>query len=327
MLGLKDAGVAVDALTLKARFEGAQSPVTAGDIELLAFAVPNSATSATTARIVRDGAWFDNAQDVLYDATAALHAMTARRSPRGRRPSTRSTDRRRDRTRPGYRVPGLVRPRAQGLAAAMGRPHRGDRRRVAPGRADRPRRLVRDGQDVPALQMLRCCRKAGANGSTSTRTRCTARSGPPGPHRDDRHPVPVIEGKRASPPRSETEVIAALQALPYETTATAGWPVEDYCRDMRRHKWDVAAIDTVTNLPCSRVDEWDRACVMLADAAAQAGTHLILVSQLNLERDKGKKPPPVGRDLRNTGAWYQRARVVMFVHRDQQVIETRATAR
>jgi replicative DNA helicase len=61
---------------------------------------------------------------------------------------------------------------------------------------------------------------------------------------------------------------------------------------------------------------------MLADTAAQTGTALILVSQLNKERDTGQiKPPPTGRDLRNTGAWYMRARVVLFVHRDQYMLE------
>jgi replicative DNA helicase len=117
-------------------------------------------------------------------------------------------------------------------------------------------------------------------------------------------------------------VLAVLNALPYETTATAGWSVEDYCRAMRRSRWDVVAIDTVTNLPCSKVDEWDRACTMLADTAAQTGTHLIEVSQLNKERDTTAiKPPPTGRDLRNTGQWYMRARVVVFVHFDQELAD------
>jgi replicative DNA helicase len=112
------------------------------------------------------------------------------------------------------------------------------------------------------------------------------------------------------------------EGLPYETTPTDGWTVEDYCRAIRREKWDLAAIDTVNNLPCSKTDEWDRAVVMLADAAAHAGTHLIEVSQLNQARDTGAiQPTPTGRDLRNTGTWFQRARVVMFLHRDQELVE------
>lgn len=117
-------------------------------------------------------------------------------------------------------------------------------------------------------------------------------------------------------------VLAILNALPYETTPTAGWSVEEYCRDMRRNRWDMAVIDTVTNLPCKDTSEWDRACTMLADTAAQTKTQLVLLSQLNLARDTGQvKPPPTGRDLRNTGSWYMRGRVVMFVHRDQEVMK------
>jgi replicative DNA helicase len=119
-----------------------------------------------------------------------------------------------------------------------------------------------------------------------------------------------------------SEVLGLLKNLPYETSPSAGWSVEDYCRDMRKHRWDLAVIDTVTNLPCKDTSEWDRACTMLADTAAQTGTALILLSQLNKERDTGQiKPPPTGRDLRNTGAWYMRARVVLFVHRDQYILE------
>jgi replicative DNA helicase len=321
MLGLRDAGVAVDALTLKARFQGAQSPVTAGDIELLAFAVPQLGNVRDYARIVIDGAWFDNAQDVLYNATAALHdhdrealaaavaSLDALTDPDATEPDPAGEFLDwYDREHKGWPLPWGLLTEAIGGGLNPGEPT------VIGGWSGM-------GKTFLLSQILRCCRKAGANvheyanemhGPARTARLLTAMTG---------IPVPVIVGRRLTAAQ-RTEVLAALQALPYTTTATAGWPVEQYCSHLRRHKWDVAAIDTVTNLPCSRVDEWDRACVMLADAAAQAGTHLILVSQLNLERDKGKKPPPVGRDLRNTGAWYQRARVVMFVHRDQQVIET-----
>lgn len=119
------------------------------------------------------------------------------------------------------------------------------------------------------------------------------------------------------------QVLEILKNPPYLTTPSAGWTPEDYCRDIRKRRPDLAVIDTVTNLPCKDTSDWDRACGMLADTAANTGTHLILLSQLNKERDTGHvKPPPTGRDLRNTGAWYMRARVVMFVHRDQELVES-----
>lgn len=140
-------------------------------------------------------------------------------------------------------------------------------------------------------------------------------------------PAPRIRNRQLNDTEWK-QVLAILKNPPYETTPSAGWTPEDYCRDIRKRRPDLAVIDTVTNLPCSKTDEWDRACGMLADTAANTGTHLILLSQLNKERDTGQvKPPPTGRDLRNTGAWYMRARVVMFVHRDQELVESTGIVR
>lgn len=319
MLALNDKGEPIDTLTLKARFDGPQSPVTAVDIDLLTVAVPNVGNLAAYCRIVRDEAWFSHAERVLHEAYDAftrrdregiftsLSGLENAGAADGKQDPADEFLAWYDAEQSGWPLPWAV------LTEAVGGG-------LLPGETTVLGGWSGMGKTFLLGQMLRCCRMAGAtvheyanemHGAKRTARTLTAMTGIPS----------QLIDKRRLTDHQRSEIVTALQGLPYETSPTAGWPVEQYCRDLRRRKWDVAAIDTVTNLPCSRVDEWDRACVMLADAAAQAGTHLILVSQLNLERDKGKKPPPVGRDLRNTGAWYQRARVVMFVHRDQERIE------
>jgi replicative DNA helicase len=317
MLSLNELGHGIDLLTLKAKFSGPNSPVSHAEIELLAVAVENLSNLRGYCRIVRDEAFFDEAQRALYDAHNAIEtrdkeALLTAFAQLEQADDTEEKDNASEfldwygSERKAWPLPYSKLTQASGG--------------FVPGEVTMLGGWSGFGKSFLLAQLLRTCRKAGAtvheyanemHGPKRTLRTLAAMTGVP---------TGLIESKRLTQQQAK-EVMSALSGLPYETTPTAGWPVEMYCRDIRRRKWDVAAIDTVTNLPCSRVDEWDRACVMLADAAAVAGTHLILVSQLNLERDKGKKPPPVGRDLRNTGAWYQRARVVMFIHRDQESVE------
>jgi replicative DNA helicase len=316
MFALKDAGSPIDRLTLQARFAGVQSPVSPLDIDLLAGSVVDIGNLRAYCGLVREEAWYDDAEYALYDARDAWQRRdrdalisAVARIDNAQGPDTEvdaasefldwyDTDKR------GWPFPFPELTEASGGG-------------MQPGETTVLGGWSGMGKTFLLSQMLRSCVKAGArvheyanemHGPKRTIRTLVSLTG-----------IPASDIERRDLDADEMSTIKeALKRLPYETTATAGWRVEDYCRDLRRKKWDVAAIDTVTNLPCSRVDEWDKACVMLADAAAQAGTHLIEVSQLNLERDKGKKPPPVGRDIRNTGAWVQRARIVMFIHRDQQ---------
>jgi replicative DNA helicase len=71
MLELSDAGHRVDEITLKAKFAGSET-ITPGHIELLTAAVPNIGSLRDYCRIVREGAWFDQAAAVLMDAGDAL---------------------------------------------------------------------------------------------------------------------------------------------------------------------------------------------------------------------------------------------------------------
>lgn len=319
MLSIKDAGGNVDALTLKARFDSPQSPVSMADIELLAASVVSLGSVRDYCRIVRESAWFDGARRALHEATEALE--------RADRVELQAAVARIDQAEIRDRD---VDPATEFLdwyeADIQGWPFPFDQLTEAtgggmfPGETSIVGSWSGFGKTFLLSQFLRRCRLAGAevreyasemHGPKRTARTLTSMTGIP----SGRIQHKTLNGAEW------TAVVDALKHLPYETQPTAGWRVEDYCHDIRRRKPDVAAIDTINNLPCSRIDEWDRAATMLADAAAQAGTHLIQVCQLNLERDKGKRPPPVARDLRFGGTFYARARVVMFLHRDQESTE------
>jgi replicative DNA helicase len=115
-------------------------------------------------------------------------------------------------------------------------------------------------------------------------------------------------------------MIKVLPDLPATYDMIAGWPVERLCRHIRRNGWDFCIVDSASRIPHRDTQELARASGALADVAMQTGCHIILVVQLNLERAKGAvRPSPTGRDLLGTGAWFQDARNVLFVHRAQRV--------
>lgn len=114
-------------------------------------------------------------------------------------------------------------------------------------------------------------------------------------------------------------VLDALGRVPYEYERIEGWPVERICRHLRRHRYDLAVVDTATRIPARDTQEVQTVSGMLTDTARETGCHVVLVLQLNLERNKTpKKPAPLGRDLLGGGAWWRDARNVLFVHRDQE---------
>jgi replicative DNA helicase len=320
---LADTGSSVDVLTVKQRLSGAGSPVSEADIDLLAGSVPDLSALRDYCRIVREEAWLADAQQTLHRAQEALAAkdregaIAAVQSLDSERPLMAKADSAAEflawyeHDRQGIKLPFAE------LTEATGGGFEAGETTILGG-------WPAMGKTVLAQMCLLTATGLGAkvheyanemNGPRRTARLLSSLTG-----------IPSSQiAKRSLSGEEFGKVRAALARLPYESEPTAGWPVEDYCRAIRRRRDDLAVIDTVTNLPCSRVDEWDRACSLLNDAAAQAGTHLVLVCQLNLERDKGaERPTPTGRDLRNTGAWYQRARIVMFVHRAQERVDSDA---
>lgn len=133
-------------------------------------------------------------------------------------------------------------------------------------------------------------------------------------------PFARIAGRELAPLDTE-KVVAAAAGLPFGITVCAGWSAEDIARHVRRYRWDLAVVDLVTRIPAERTADWDRISGVLTDAARMSGCHLLMVCQLNQERLKTLiKPPPVNRDLRNTGAWANDAANVLFVHREQEEV-------
>jgi replicative DNA helicase len=126
-----------------------------------------------------------------------------------------------------------------------------------------------------------------------------------------------INAKRLNDDEKKAVVKAAAN-LPFPIQECAGWSASEIGHHIRRHRWDLAIIDLATRIPATKTAEWDAVSGHLTDVAMQTKAHIVLVCQLNLERNKSIcKPPPVGRDLRYTGAWYQDASNVLFIHREQ----------
>jgi len=109
------------------------------------------------------------------------------------------------------------------------------------------------------------------------------------------------------------------QGLPFGITECHGWDADRIARHIRRHKWDLAAVDLLTRIPQRDVADVDHISRTLNIAALQADAHLILVSQLNQERAKQEiRPRPVLRDLRGSGSLGNDAANVLFLHREQE---------
>lgn len=316
MLALRDQGHAIDEVTMAARFASPQSPVGPADIAMLQGGAPNLGNLRDYCRVIREEAWFDLANRTLLEAGdalarqdrgqffAALEALDEGQDAETAGDAATEFMTWYEAEQRGWHLP------FDQLTEAIGGG-------MNPGETSIIGSWSGFGKTFLLSQILRRCVTQGA-------TVREYASEMHGPKRTARQLVSLtgipkwkIEKKMLNADETR-RVIEALKVLPYQTEPTAGWPVEKYCRALRRHKPDVAAIDTASNLPCSRVDEWDRAATMLADTAAQTGTHLIQVFQLNLERDKGKRPPAVARDLRFGGTFYARARNVLFLHRDQE---------
>lgn len=126
--------------------------------------------------------------------------------------------------------------------------------------------------------------------------------------------------RRELKPEEARKVLTAATELPFAMQPCAGWSADAICSHLRRHQWGVAFIDLATRIPARKTADWDYISGAFADAARQSNTHVILSVQLNRERaTTPERPMPVLRDLRNTGAWEQDARNVLFVHRREEL--------
>lgn len=120
-------------------------------------------------------------------------------------------------------------------------------------------------------------------------------------------------------PNEWRRAIAALPQLPFPMQPCANWSADRIAAHIRRHRWDMAVVDLVTQIPARDVADLDEISRTLTQAARETGCHLHLVLQLNQQRASTLRPAPVLRDLRGTGAWANDARNVVFVHRHEEL--------
>ncbi len=137
----------------------------------------------------------------------------------------------------------------------------------------------------------------------------------------------ILERQRLTK-SDHAELLRAMSAVPtVGISDCSGWSGHDIARHIRRHRWDIAAVDLLNLIPHdgperSRVGQVDAISAALNGAARQADCHLLIVCQLNQERNKGAKlPRPVRRDIRESGQLANDAANVLFVHREQVPVE------
>lgn len=125
--------------------------------------------------------------------------------------------------------------------------------------------------------------------------------------------------KKLNPDEIGRLVRTADRGLRFQLIPCSGWSAPDIARHIRRHKWDMAAVDLATQIPARETSDWYAISRELVQAARQSGCHTLIVVQLNRSRnDKLLRPPPNLRDLLHAGAWEQDNRNVVFVHRAEE---------
>lgn len=122
--------------------------------------------------------------------------------------------------------------------------------------------------------------------------------------------------------REAAAVMDANRDLPFEVTVMSDWTAEQVARHMRINRWDLCGLDVLHNMPYRDERELSQIVATLTNAARSSGTHLVIVAHLNQERAKTELlPRPVRRDLRGTGMLAKAATSVVFLHRDQELVD------
>lgn len=111
--------------------------------------------------------------------------------------------------------------------------------------------------------------------------------------------------------------VRALNELPFGVTECAGWTAEEIAHDIRRHRWDVCAVDILHRIPGGGEEkDWARMSSVLTDASKRANGHILIAVHLNEANAKsGKLPKPVLRDIRGSGSLKNDADNVLFLWR------------
>ena len=135
-------------------------------------------------------------------------------------------------------------------------------------------------------------------------------------------PASVISDRRTDDPRLP-QIVAAIGRVPFEVQPCHGWTAAQVAAHVRRERPAIAVVDHFHNLAgIGLTSDTDEAIRVLAAAAGQSGSHLLLCAQLNRNRLSGVcKPPPVLADLRGSAMFEAAAHTMLLVHRDEEEAE------
>jgi len=112
--------------------------------------------------------------------------------------------------------------------------------------------------------------------------------------------------------------LAAIQGLPHGITDVAGWTAEEIAHDIRRHRWDAAAVDILHLIEHDEERDLARISRALNRAAKLAECHILATVHLSEHRVKqAKRPRPTLGDIRGSGSLKNDADNVLFVFREQ----------
>lgn len=316
--GLYDQGNGIDALTVAGALKDAGHHEAAESLDELHAAVPSVANARSYARRVIDAWRWRRRITAHHDALAAAHERDENAHAAA---AARATD---------IAVRAAVDPSAEGararFAATMSAPQLppiplpwpslARRFRMRPGATTVLSSWTSWGKSWVALELATHAAEHGAPSVIWTNEmseeeviaryiqRRTAISS------DD------ILDRKGDP----ADIATAVRDLPFGVVEAHGWPADEIARHIRHVAPDLAIVDHFHQLPgISKHEGAEHAVQALTTAAHQAGTHLVIVSQLNHQRDKdAERPDPAMRDLKSTGALQDLPNNVILLRRQQE---------
>lgn len=108
------------------------------------------------------------------------------------------------------------------------------------------------------------------------------------------------------------------EGIPFAIRESSGLTAEQICQEIIVRNVDVAAIDPLHQLPYNDAADLRRMMRMIVRTARRAKVHLLLVGHLNTARLRDvKAPPPVTRDIRDSGSIATDANNILALHREQ----------
>lgn len=115
----------------------------------------------------------------------------------------------------------------------------------------------------------------------------------------------------------KARLMAPLGRIPFSFYDAQGWTAARICQRIVFDKPDVAAIDPLNLIPFKDRADLDEAARLFQRIARRANCHLVIVAHLNNARaTEAKSPPPVLRDIRDSGMIANNADQVLFLHRE-----------